>query len=393
MRLFRVVLALGTVAVTASAQDTVRVRTGAPRWGPSVGLTTLHTIGGPPDYELGFVWSVAVDAARRLYTFEYKTKQLNVHDADGTFIRKIGRRGSGPGEYGDILGLTVIRDSLVTIYDLGQARITRFRPDGTLDGTIQLNRPLTGTSSLLPSDNEGHVYLKSHYYMGSDGKAVSLPQSKLLWHRIRADGTIADSIPEPRLTDPTDPAPSAVESGMLMRNFVPETSVRPAATGGLVFGNGETYRFWIRPMRGPVRAVEREWAPVALTSDERAEWIEMSSARSRRDPKHPEYKIPTTKPAYRGFYVDADGRIWIALYAKAQKRELPPPKPNALPEVSWFQDPVFDVFDPMGAYLGNVTLPYGSRWMAARGDRVYALSSGPDGEHLLTTYRLTGIKK
>ena len=44
-----------------------------------------------------------------------------------------------------------------------------------------------------------------------------------------------------------------------------------------------------------------------------------------------------------------DGRIWIEIYDKATKRDLPPRvTPSPAPRIYWYQDRVFDVFDPGG---------------------------------------------
>lgn len=52
---------------------------------------------------------------------------------------------------------------------------------------------------------------------------------------------------------------------------------------------------------------------------------------AERDNGRGAYEIPTTKPFYRDLFTDHDNRIWVSLYAPAQKIDLPtrPPATNA----------------------------------------------------------------
>src|SRR5687768_3713552 len=52
------------------------------------------------------------------------TLELRFFGADGRFRRKVGRNGSGPGEYRSISGV-VVDDGRVHVFDGSQARITR----------------------------------------------------------------------------------------------------------------------------------------------------------------------------------------------------------------------------------------------------------------------------
>ena len=54
-----------TLAGVAAAQDTVRIKAGAPAWETNVTLTRVYEIGGPPDYMFGIVYSTVADKAGR----------------------------------------------------------------------------------------------------------------------------------------------------------------------------------------------------------------------------------------------------------------------------------------------------------------------------------------
>ena len=157
-------------------------------------------------------------------------------------------------------------------------------------------------------------------------------------------------------------------------------------------GRGDAYRIYIQRFRGATRVVEKDWKPVSLASDERAEYIARDDYIARQRSR-PAADIPKTKPAFQRINVDRDGRIWVSLYTEAKKHELPPlEKPSPVPRLSWSQAPTYDVYDRNGAFLGRITAPEGTSFAAAHGDRLYLQSVGPDDEHLLTAYKLTGLR-
>jgi hypothetical protein len=381
MRLF---LGITLIAHVVLAQDTVRVRAGAPLWGPNVGVKQLYVLGGPPDYDIGAVHSTAIDKVGRVYVFDIQRLELRAYDASGKFVRFVGRKGAGPGEFRVVLGATVVRDTVLAIYDPGALRISYFLPDGTYDGMTQLKRPLTLNTGMLRSDFTDNFLMRATFIMTETGSAP-LAASRQQVIRVAPDGHLVDSLPLPQFP------------------LIAETSINPlvrrgsyfeSPAGAIVFGKGDEYRFTIRPFAGAPRVVEKDWKPVPVGDEERAQLIARAEEGSARERTHPSFSIPKVKPAYVELFADQDGRIWVDLYAPAERRNIPrDTSKSALPPLDWRQSPTFDVFDPAGRYLGHVTLPYGSSLWAARGNRVYAKSTGPEGESRLIAYELTGMKR
>jgi hypothetical protein len=122
--------------VPLAAQDTIRVRsTAAPRWGADVKLTQVWAIGqvdGPDDIAFGRVDNATVDARGRMYVYDSNDGQIRQYAPDGKFVRNIGRKGKGPGEYEWVFGMDIADDSLLTTFDLNNARVSYFAPDGKL---------------------------------------------------------------------------------------------------------------------------------------------------------------------------------------------------------------------------------------------------------------------
>jgi 6-bladed beta-propeller len=79
----------------------------------------------------------------RLVVADVAASRLLVFDATGRFVRPLGRRGDGPGEFRNVGGITVLPgDSLVT-FDASLRRLSVWHPDAGFVRSI----PLTGESA------------------------------------------------------------------------------------------------------------------------------------------------------------------------------------------------------------------------------------------------------
>ena len=75
---------------------------------------------------------IAVDRSGRLYMSMLGGDHVLVFDADGTFLRRIGRRGEGPGELMSIRAFAVVEDGTFVILDSGRGVILKFDWTGQL---------------------------------------------------------------------------------------------------------------------------------------------------------------------------------------------------------------------------------------------------------------------
>src|SRR5205085_2595285 len=81
---------------------------------------------------LGRVTTIAGDSSGGFYVVDSKDGVLKAFDRTGSFIRAIGRRGAGPGEYEMIRNLMVAPDGSLHVLDGVLGRHTVFRRDGKL---------------------------------------------------------------------------------------------------------------------------------------------------------------------------------------------------------------------------------------------------------------------
>jgi hypothetical protein len=377
--------------LAAMPQDTIhkRVDTATAAWGQNVPLVAELSIGqlkGPPEYVLGSVGMVAVRRSGAFVTFDARDSQIRRYDARGVFLGTAGRSGNGPGEFEQVGGMAFHGDSLLVIFDPGNARISFFDLAGKFRRSTNLARAgfFLGRFN-FQVDTAGLISL----VVAVPGGPVEGPGSRAQWIRFRADGRMLDSILIPS-EGPQAPSTFAVSTsdGTLDPFFAaPFAALTPV--GGLVWGNSGTFRFAVKPPKGPVMVVERNWRPVPLEGKEFAEWTAFAEYFAARAPARHAFVLPKTKPAYRELRADNEGRIWVSVYARAEKRHVPPrPAGNSRPLLTWKQRTTFDVFSAIGQYLGRIQLPPESQLMAIRGSRIWVLGKGPSDEQRIVVYRL-----
>jgi hypothetical protein len=388
----------------APAADSVVVRSAAPPvWGSNVSLAPLFSIGkldGPPEYSFGIIDGIAVDRKNRFYLYDAKDGQVRAYDSTGKFVRAIGRKGDGPGEYRFVAAMDVVDDSLLATYDPGSGQVTFFNPSGTVRRFIRNGRFTNWADGWFAADASGLIYVRTNILApgvameNSEGPGAVTGAQFLLY---RSDGRLVDSvrIPNPPSRSPQPRAFYLMGPEGGSSNFLNEWMATPSPAGGVVYGYNDAYRFGIKPPTGPTRIVERPWVPVPVQGAERDNWIQWADFFRAQDarsggPPRPPYEIPKTKPAYKELFVDRDGRVWVSLFTAAERRDDIPPRPagDTRPRLIWRQRATYDVFDKGGAYLGRVTLPRSARVVAAQGDRVWVLSKDVDDVESITVYRV-----
>ncbi|MEO7362826.1 MAG: 6-bladed beta-propeller [Gemmatimonadaceae bacterium] len=97
-------------------------------------LQKRSTVGGAADANFTpavlFAGDVATDAHGRLYLLDRSDNVVRVYDANAKLLSKIGRRGSGPGEFVEPRQLGVTTDGAVVISDNAKRAFVRFDANG-----------------------------------------------------------------------------------------------------------------------------------------------------------------------------------------------------------------------------------------------------------------------
>jgi hypothetical protein len=93
--------------------------------------TRIGLTGGPDEYQFHRILGLTVDALARTFVANGATSSVRVYDRQGQWVRDIGRRGSGPGEFQGLSSPAIWRDSL-GVYDSHNLHFALFDTAGQL---------------------------------------------------------------------------------------------------------------------------------------------------------------------------------------------------------------------------------------------------------------------
>lgn len=310
-------------------------------------------------------------------------------DSLGKFIHFVGRRGQGPGEYQGPRGFGQLNDGRVVLRDASIAnRLTVYRADGKFDRawTFDIAIP-PGPMYYAPVvDNRDVLWLET-------APSPFLPGVPRGFVRIGRDGRIVDTVVTPSL-----PA-VAVTPGtrdVVASPYRVRRGARVSPGGYLATYSTDQYAINLvfsrsargSPPRDSVVSVRRNVDPVRLSDREVREVTAYLRSSPLVAPGAHVQEVERTKPPLIGVEFGVDGRIWATVSAPSVRVDDSPLATEARRFNPWREVPVFDVFEPDGAYLGRVTLSLGAVPLAMRGDTIWCLESLADDIRVLRRYRV-----
>jgi len=106
------------------------------------------------DYVLTYVGKIEVGQDGTMYVQQPMQQTIKVYDSAGTYVRRIGRMGGGPGEFMSMFFMGWVGDTL-WVYDGASSRISQFNQAGEFINSLRFPGPgqalLLGDGSLLLS--------------------------------------------------------------------------------------------------------------------------------------------------------------------------------------------------------------------------------------------------
>ncbi len=333
--------------------------TAAERWEVDArSAVTIGELDGPEEYTFGEVAGVAVAGDGRIYVGDAQALEVRVYSPDGEFLFRFGRKGEGPGEFGNISGLRLAPEGIAVV-DGQQARVTVFTLDGDLVRTFRLERPylIFAHDAPMAFDAAGH-FVDETVLQVQEG-----PDSLALVRYDTAGEALDTTVVGPQNMDFILVTRDEVPIMGLARPFAPRPSLALGPDGSSYFSTGDEYRVVERsPSGAVVRVIRRGMSPRPVTAAERdsVQAGLLDRAHEAGGQLSSDTQIPETKPVIADLQVDAGGNLWI----------------QSTPDASW-ETLEWWVHDPEGRYLGPVATP-----------RMDVMDIGPDYMAGVTTDEL-----
>jgi hypothetical protein len=369
---------------------------------------SIGVVDGEDHYMLGAIADIAVSEAGDIYVWDRVAPAIRVYNAAGKYVRTIGGRGSGPGDYRAGAALAIAPNGNLLMWDPGNARINVY----TASGDVVTSWPTRGEGvgsvdghGLLTVDAAGTIYARKMFILRQAGKPVD---TRIGWIRFRSNGSLQDTVFVPPY--PAERLLHAEARGQFSTRtvpFMPNRHFELSPLGYFVSGTSDRIALNINEPGKAVVSIRRTVAPQPVSARER----DSARAEITRDMRKvlPSWSwngpdIPRTKPVYSSLTIASDGRLWVQLaegpaaredstalgrgqMMVTERREAGPVRtsPWSCPSSGWMR---FDVYEPAGTYLGQVQVPARVDPIVMRGDLIWAATCDAEGVPSVGRFRI-----
>lgn len=279
-------------------------------------VTETLRIGGPDEgpYLFADIRGLAPGANGSIFVLEYRAQEIRLFDNRGQFVKRVARRGSGPGEIAAANGLQVAPNGEIWVNDPRNARWAVFSPTG--DFVRQHVMPIMGYGYIWDAmiDRTGIIH-----------DPVSVPAaggSRRMVRRVRSNGQVIDSLPfrgcELRGTGGQPAyfeARGRTGGGMSQIPFLPSPVVVWDTRGFVWCSSRDRYEvLQIHAERGDTaRRVVAEAGMTPVSKAERDSAVDrVRTFFTKMGAPEPDYRrIPSVKPAIETIDMDDRGRLWV----------------------------------------------------------------------------------
>ena len=328
---------------------------GPTRWADTNGWKLVYerTVqppeGAPGTFDAPFSTLLATDG--RLITVDDVRPAIRLYDANGKFLRLLGRAGEGPGEFRH--PFAALDHDTLFFHDPGLRRLTVM----TLDGKLVRTEPTTA-NDYFPIAFDARGRMATRYSVRTPGGM------KGRWVYQTRKGSRADSIYPPGMF-PDDlkswSYPSPEGTGEMMVPFQGRNNFYLLPSGGAVWGRTDRYAMVVTRSGSDTTLLFGRTNPPAVRIPESRRDSAFDAAVTWRASLRTTAKksdIPTVYPLWRTLESDAMGNIWVSA-------------PASQPDQTRF-----DVFSPAGVFLGAVAAPFASTApVTFTGDRVSVIDT------------------
>lgn len=363
-------------AGAALAQAPRTIRYPAVPAGEIVQVTAPSLAIASPDCELNRVNGLVLQQSGGIVVANAGELHLCYHSPAGTFIRKVGRQGAGPGEFASMYDVSLYRGDSIVVSDRLQRRVSIFGPAGEPGRQFPVIRPDT-----LGSHNTTIALTSGDFLLSfSEVKTMTPRKEAVVFHQQFVRATpggqvgprVARLVQGEHFVQATPPEMGGTAYWNL--HWGRSTSISAKASG-FVYGDGEDSAIREADGNGQVRVIHvaplarRPVTPQLIaayrTSTIAAEKPERRAVAERMVNEMP---VPREMPAYGRIIADDRGPVWVESYPDSSGSY-------------WLR------LDPAAVSTKAYRFPARFRLLAVRGDR--ACGVGRDADDLQTVYCFT----
>jgi hypothetical protein len=323
-------------------------------------LTELWSVGGekdPGSELLNRPFEVRVTEDGFVYVLDWGDTCIRIFDAKGKFVRQVGRKGQGPGDFDTPCWFDIDLQGGIFVLDGRNMRVSRFDRDGKFLGSFRLEK----FADPIRLDRSGRIFC------GEKSRGTEALSSE--FRKIEQTLSIARYAPDGKIAIRIGPFPAdpiimkAVGESMMSLSspVAPQTGWGIDPQGRLWEGFNGAYELGVFDPDGkPLFRFGREFKPVKNKA------LDKLTVQNRKMTTQPEF-LPAFVP---DFFFDEKGNAWLRMYKNPEDKDEP------------YR---YDVFSPEGVYLRQIVAP--ARIYQVRNGKMYAIGETEDGFKTLKCYQ------
>jgi hypothetical protein len=327
---------------------------------------SIGVIEGDENYMFGGSVIFNTDEEGNFYVTDWDRKKIQKFDTEGKYLLTIGRKGQGPGEFGNLSVARFDKNGHIYVTDIANRRISFFDTDGKY--LRQIN---------IPAVFEG-LYMNSKGYFISSCSKQSDDESGLGWRifyalfddQFNIVSEFHTRMFNPKAPEGRDLTSMAKFTANILNDiaFQPRPAYTVADNDYIYFGYTEDYTIHIYSPDGiPIKTIMREYNPIKVGEKDKKHFVENTLARFVRE-RGDDYKrevikfieYPKYKPAYHSFALMENG--WLAVVVEFIESEYT----------------LFDLFDEEGTYIGNFKANIPPDGLFFKNGKAYAVATEND---------------
>ncbi len=306
---------------------------------------------GPEESLVSTITSFAVDDQGNVIILDIRLG-IKVFDKEGKFLRSIGRKGQGPGEFQYPMHIQFTGQKEIMVNDHG-GRLMFFSVEGRF--LSEIKNPIFRLNMFSLIDERRNIFVLGPF-LGRD----TFRQEKFV-----------------KLAPPFEDYEVLIsrETPRRERVIPPQTRYALLPGNNLIWGITSKYEFHVIDSEGKlIKRIEKEHTPLPMTDEYKSKYFERLPPGISRESQ----QFNTHFPAFDLFFPDDEGRLFVKTYEKLE----------ASGKYS------VDVFDKEGRFLTRTALKVGHEIALnqdkylIKGSRLYASEYNEQGFPALKRYKI-----
>lgn len=326
---------------------------------------------GREEYIFSRVRDVEVDKTGRIYALDSKEANVKVFDQDGNYIRTIGRKGQGPGEFQIPNDIYIDDKDKLYISDVENDRLSVFNEHGDFVDSFNFNE--YSVSKIIGVNKKNEIILLMNTTSKESGKNfivfdymvnVYSPRFEFMENLYRTNIPVMQMF---------------IKEGKMLSLSIPYQKTlccKMDSRGNVYVAESQEYRIHIFSSDGElIRRIEKDQVQSKVSKQDVENYAQEHFQEDENERKFwsdtvkDQLKIPDYKPVFDRFYFDQEKLLVLRQELEEKKNTF------------------VDVFDSGGKYIGIALLSVLPRtW---KNNKVYTIEEDDDGFQYVKRYKVT----